>query len=58
MDITPQQVLAAITGGATLSTAIFWGAYHLGMYRIRLDRVEAKVEEHDKIITVFRGGGV
>lgn len=46
MTISVEIVLTVIGGASALSTAIYWGAYHLGRYRQRMDALELELKEH------------
>lgn len=46
-QITAEQVLAAITGGAAISNAIFFGALYLGRMINRIEKVEDRILDHE-----------
>jgi hypothetical protein len=50
MTITAEQILAVCAAGSTIATAIFWGAYYLGKVTNRIERLEERVDDHDRII--------
>lgn len=50
ISISTEQVLVVIGAASTITTAIFWGAYMLGKLVGRVDRVEERVDGHDKVI--------
>ena len=55
-QITAEQVLAAITGGAAISNAIFFGALYLGRMTSRLEKVEDSVKDHDQRLDRLESG--
>lgn len=55
MNVTPQQALAAISVAASVTTAIFWGAYLLGKLVGRVERVELRVDDHERDIQELKG---
>lgn len=55
MNVTPQQALAAISVAASVTTAIFWGAYLLGKLVGRVERAEVRLDDHDRAIQELRG---
>lgn len=58
MGISVSMLLTVCGGASAIATGIFWGAYFLGKYIARLEAVEVKVEQHDRIIGLFKGSGV
>lgn len=58
MNLTMQQVMTVIALSSTVTTAIFWGAYLIGKAMSRIERIEVKVEDHDREIRHLKGMGV
>ena len=50
MTISTEQILTVIGGGSTLATAIFWAAFYMGKITGRLERVEQRVDDLERII--------
>lgn len=57
LNISPQQVLAAIGVASSVTTAIFWGSYLLGKLVGRIERVEQRVDDHETEIRELKGLG-
>lgn len=52
MNVTSEAILAVIGAGATMATAIFYGAFYLGDYRRRLMSLEDGFQKHVSDFTV------
>jgi hypothetical protein len=46
VNLTPQQIILAITCGASIATAIFYGAFYLGEYRQQLRSLRFEFDKH------------
>ena len=47
MNISYEQVLMVIGGASTITTAIFWGAFQMGRFNSRLERLEIRMADVD-----------
>lgn len=46
MQLSPQNIILAITCGASIATAIFYGAFYLGDYRRQLIALREDLDKH------------
>lgn len=47
MNISYEQVLMVVGGASTITTAIFWGAFQMGRFNSRLERLEQRMTDVD-----------
>ena len=52
MTISAEQILMVVGGAASITTAIFWGAWYLGRLGNRVDWLVQKVAEHERILSL------
>ena len=47
MSISYEQILVVVGGVSSVTTAIFWGAFQMGRFNSRLERVEQRIADLD-----------
>lgn len=52
MTISTEEVLMVVGGAASITTAIFWGAWYLGRLGNRVDWLAQKVAEHERLLAL------
>jgi hypothetical protein len=50
MTISAEQILMVIGGAASITTAIFWAAFHLGDLYRRMRGADFKLDRHEKML--------
>jgi hypothetical protein len=54
ITISTEQILVVVGVSSSITTAIFWGAYLIGKLMSRIERLEARVDDHDDAIRLVK----